>query len=199
MTETTKTAVRAGGGEEILARILEASRQAAAATQEQAERKAAARLDEERAAIAAQDEADRAAEQVQAERQLRAAQSAAALSVRNARLARRREEIDRTLQETLAHLRALPDEAYFALLGRLAAAHREGEGGELLLSAADLRRAPADFAASLGVTLCQTPAAIDGGCILRWGDIEENLTFEALLEERRDEMEDVICRELWGD
>lgn len=187
------------GNDKIIERILEESRQAAAAVEAEAETKATARLDEEKAALDKQASTAADARAAAGDRQIRAAQSAAALLVRNAQLERRREEIDRTLDETLAFLRAMPAEAYFQWVARQVAAHRDGKGGELLLSAEDLARVPSDFAATLGVTLCDTPAKIDGGCILRYGDIEENLTFEALLDEQRDRLEDIICRELWGE
>lgn len=187
------------GNDKIIERILEESQQAAAAVEAEAETKAAARLDEEKTALAKQAGAAAETRAAEADRQIRAAQSAAALLVRNAQLERRREEIDRTLDETLAFLRAMPAETYFQWIARQVTAHRDGEGGELLLSAADLARVPSDFAATLGVTLCHTPVKTNGGCILRYGDIEENLTFEALLDEQRDRLEDVICRELWGE
>lgn len=187
------------GNEKIIERILVASQEAAAAREAEAEKTAAEQLEAEKAAIAQKAQATAALREQAEKRQLNAARSAAELAVRNAQLECRRAEIDRTLSETLAHLRSLPAGAYFALLETLIRAHREGEGGELMLSAADLSRVPAGFAESLGVTLCQVPAEIDGGCVLRWGDIEENLTFKALLDERRDRLEDAICRELWSE
>lgn len=187
------------GNDKIIERILAASENAAAAKSAEAEKTAEKQLAEEKAVLAEKAAAAAVLREQAGERQLSAARSAAELAVRNAQLECRRAEIDRTLADTLAHLRALPTEEYFALLSTLIRTHRDEEGGELLLSAADLQRVPNGFAASLGVTLSKTPAAIDGGCILRFGDIEENLTFEALLNDRRDRLEDTIYQELWSE
>ena len=184
------------GNEKIIERILAQAQESAAAIEAEAEKKAAARLEQEQATLAVKARA--AAEEAAKvrEHQLRTARSAAELAARNAELSCRREEIDRTVQATLAYLRALPAEEYFALLARLCRDRAEA-GGVLLLSKADLARVPAGFAESLGMTMGDVPTDIDGGCVLKYGDIEDNLSFEALLDERRAELESCICRELW--
>ena len=96
----------------------------------------------------------------------------------------------------------LPDEAYFELLCKMAAALEE-KSGVILLNSKDLARVPSDFItrlSALGITatLCDTPNdSIRGGFILKNGDIEDNMTFPAVIADRRDELEDLIGRTLF--
>ena len=130
----------------------------------------------------------------------RAARSAAALRVRNAKLAHRRRELDA----------ALPDEAYFDRLLPVLGRSVQPGAGILRLNARDLARLPADFDSRLRVllkeagvegtiTVSGVPGAIDGGFLLQYGDVEINAAFSALAEEKREALEDLINRELFAD
>ena len=117
----------------------------------------------------------------------------------------RRSLIDKTLAATLAYLRELPDDQYFARLLELIARQAQPGEGELSLSRRDLDRLPADFGARLmaavpggTVRLSDRPCAVDGGFILQYGDIVFNCGFDALLEARRDEIEDQINAALFA-
>lgn len=76
----------------------------------------------------------------------------------------------------------------------------------LLLNDKDLRRLPADFERRLNealeqgkrLTVSQRAAAIDGGFLLQYQDIEMNCSFSALLDARREELEDLVNRILFG-
>ena len=135
-------------------------------------------------------------------RQIQAAsKSRAELEVRNALLRRRRSEIDKTVGMLIDYLLQLGDNDYFNAIYKLAARLR-GKSGELMLNQKDLQRLPSDFEAKireagLDATVSRNPADIPGGFILKSGDIEENMDFEAILRARRDEIEDLINRGLF--
>ncbi|MBQ1238763.1 MAG: V-type ATP synthase subunit E [Ruminococcus sp.] len=129
-------------------------------------------------------------------------QSRAQLARRNALLKQRRKEIDTTVEELEAYLLGLGDNEYFEALYRLAAKLR-GKSGELFLSKKDLKRLPENFtermaAAGVDASVSQTPADITGGFILKCGDVEENMEFAAIISAGRDEIEDLINRELFA-
>ena len=129
-------------------------------------------------------------------------QSRAQLARRNALLKQRRKEIDTTVEELEAYLLGLGDNEYFEALYRLAAKLR-GKSGEMFLSKKDLKRLPENFtkrmaAAGVDASVSQTPADITGGFILKCGDVEENMEFAAIISAGRDEIEDLINRELFA-
>ena len=129
-------------------------------------------------------------------------QSRAQLARRNALLKQRRKEIDTTVEELEAYLLGLGDNEYFEALYRLAAKLR-GKSGEIFLSKKDLKRLPKNFtermeAAGVDASVSQTPADITGGFILKCGDVEENMEFAAIISSKRDEIEDLINRELFA-
>ena len=129
-------------------------------------------------------------------------QSRAQLARRNALLKQRRKEIDTTVEELEAYLLGLGDNEYFEALYRLAAKLR-GKSGEIFLNKKDLTRLPKNFtermeAAGVDASVSQTPADITGGFILKCGDVEENMEFAAIISAGRDEIEDLINRELFA-
>ena len=129
-------------------------------------------------------------------------QSRAQLARRNALLKQRRKEIDTTVEELEAYLLGLGDNEYFEALYRLAAKLR-GKSGEIFLNKKDLTRLPKNFtermeAAGVDASVSQTPADITGGFILKCGDVEENMEFAAIISSKRDEIEDLINRELFA-
>ena len=130
-----------------------------------------------------------------------AAQSRSELEIRNALLRQRRREIDKTTAQLLDYFLGLPDGEYFQAIYRLAA-QLKGKSGEIMLNNKDLQRLPQDFEgkireAGLDASVSSTPANILGGFVLKSGDIEENMDFRALINARRDEIEDLINRELF--
>ena len=131
-----------------------------------------------------------------------ASKSRSELAARTALLKQRRAEIDKTAGALLDYLTGLGDNDYFNALYRLATQLR-GKSGELLLNQKDLQRLPSDFEnrvreAGLDARVSQTPADTLGGFIPKSGDIEENMDFAALLNARRDEIEDLINRDLFA-
>lgn len=127
--------------------------------------------------------------------------SRAELEYRNELLKKRREEIDLTVNAVLDYLLNLSDEEYFEALIKLAKKLNK-TNGDLFLNEKDLARVPADFenklsAAGVNANISKTPANICGGFILKCGDIEENMDFEAIINSERGALEDLINRELF--
>lgn len=130
------------------------------------------------------------------------AQSRAELEIRNALLKRKRQEIDITFNAILEHLLALDDKTYFDTIYKLAKKLDE-KSGEVLLNSKDLARLPSDFETKLknvgiNATVCKTPRDISGGFILKCGDVEENMVFDAILSDKRDMIEDLINHQLFA-
>ena len=189
------------GGETIINRITADGEQSVAAIRSDADRANAEVLAEaQKQALARKEEL--AAETDAKVAQIRtASKSRAELAARTALLRRRRAEIDKTAAALLDYLTGLGDNDYFNALYRLAA-KLKGKSGELMLNQRDLQRLPGDFEAKLreaglDARVSQSTADIPGGFILKSGDIEENMDFSALLNARRDEIEDLINRGLF--
>ena len=129
------------------------------------------------------------------------AKTGAELEMRNAVLKKRREEINLTLDMLRGHLLNLSDKDYFDALYKLAA-QLKGQSGTVYLNKKDLARMPADFKdrlkdSGLEAEVSDSAVEIGGGFILKRGDIEENMDFDAIISSRRDELEDLINRELF--
>ena len=189
------------GGETIINRNKADGEQSVAAIRSDADRANAEVLAEaQKQALARKEEL--AAETDAKVAQIRtASKSRAELAARTALLRRRRAEIDKTAAALLDYLTGLGDNDYFNALYRLAA-KLKGKSGELMLNQRDLQRLPGDFEAKLreaglDARVSQSTADIPGGFILKSGDIEENMDFSALLNARRDEIEDLINRGLF--
>lgn len=185
--------------------------------QQEAQREADAALEKANAQAAeiladAKTEADAVTLKInaQAEKDVRdiaaARESALTLQRRQRTLEVKQEMLGETLQKALESLYSLPENEYFALLTKLAAAAAQPGAGEMLLNEADLKRAPASFKAGLAAALpagstlvvsAQT-RPIDGGFVLKYGDIEENCSFKAMFDARQDEFSDLIRDKLFG-
>ncbi|MGN1138852.1 MAG: V-type ATP synthase subunit E [Ruminococcus sp.] len=125
------------------------------------------------------------------------------LEQRNALLRQRRLEIDITYDAIYKYLLNLDGEDYFNIIYKLLKKLGDSQG-VIYFNQNDLSRLPADFSQkleSLGIKaqLGENAVDIDGGFILKNGDIEENMSFSALLSSNRDSIEDLINRELFAE
>ena len=79
------------------------------------------------------------------------------------------------------------------------------KNGTVFFNSRDLKRMPSDMSKRFGkcglnVTISSKPNdSIDSGFILADGDIEENMSFLSIINEKREEIEDLIGRELFKD
>lgn len=116
--------------------------------------------------------------------------------------------IQETLEAAEKSLFDLTDEDYFTVLLGLAAKRALPQKGELVLGSRDFARMPANFAKKLQeallqgaeLTVAEKPnPAIDGGFLLLYGGIEENCTFRALFDDKREELQDLTNQILFAD
>lgn len=110
------------------------------------------------------------------------------------------------IDEVCANLRGADDETYFAMLEKMFQTYVHAEDGRMYLSDKDLTRVPAGFEEKIiaaakekggQITLMKTPGSIPDGFLLEYGGIEENCTFEALVEANRNRLGDRINTLLW--
>lgn len=95
---------------------------------------------------------------------------------------------------------------YFDTLLKLVEKQAQADKGVLMLNAKDIARLPENFeksvnaiAAKIGgmITISNKPINLDGGFILKYGNIEINSSFEALFEENKEELIDIVNGILW--
>ncbi len=131
-------------------------------------------------------------------------QSRIELEKRSMVLKTKREEIEKAVRKISDSMKNLNDEAYFRLIYRLASTLGKKEG-VILLNTRDLKRVPKDFLPEMAksgitATLSNVPDdRIDSGFVLKNGDIQDNMSFDAIIAEKREAIEDVINRELFKD
>ena len=130
-----------------------------------------------------------------------AALSSSSLITRNAVLKSKRAEIDKTLDGIIEYIISLDDESYFSILYSMAKSVEENSG-TVFLNENDLKRLPSDFAsklkdAGIDAEISKESVDIKGGFILRCGAIEANCSLEAVIEDKKNELEDFINRELF--
>ncbi len=156
---------------------------------------------------AANEEADKEADSIKKAAQEKAislknsALSSASLTTRNAHLQAKRSEINKTLDGIIEYLVSLDDKSYFDLIYKAAETVDE-KSGTVLLNKKDKERLPSDFKdrmkkAGIDVQIGDEAVDITGGFILRCGEIEINCSLSALIEDRKNELEDFINQELF--
>ncbi len=134
------------------------------------------------------------------------ADSAAQLSRRRTLLMARQELISETIEAAREAVLKLPEKEYFELILKLAAGSVLPKKGEICLCRRDLDILPADFETKLAALLPEgaelkisgKEAKIDGGFILNYGGIEQNLSLDAIFEEKKDQMQDLAGKILFS-
>ncbi len=124
----------------------------------------------------------------------------------------KQEIIKDVIDRAYGRIRAMDPQRYFGMLEKQIEKNAHAKAGEIVLGEADLKRMPADFekraddaAKKNGGTLklSKKPAAIRDGFLLRYSDeqgdggIDENCTLEAILNEKKEELTDLVHRILW--
>lgn len=137
----------------------------------------------------------------------RSRESAVVLQRRQRALAQKQALLKETLDKARDSLYELPEKDYFELLVKLAAKAAQPGEGEMLLNAKDAARTPADFAGKLkaalpagaSLSISKDNRPIDGGFVLKYGDVEENCSFSAMFDARADEFSDLVRDKLFAD
>ena len=106
----------------------------------------------------------------------------------------------------LNKLKNLPDDEYFDVIEKLIARYSQSGHGELRFSKKDLDRLPEGFEARLNqkfsgsgksFTISSSPIDIDGGVVIAYSDVEQNCSFNALLNASLDDIKDGLFNELF--
>ncbi len=156
---------------------------------------------------AAKAEAETEAEKIKAEAEKKAeliinsGKSSAELLKRDTALNCRRELIEKALTAVTEAVNAYSDKDYFDFLLTLIKREKLCGKGEVYLSAKDKNRDTAAFKSELNaldITLSDTFADINGGFILKYGDIQINGELSALIREKRDQLVDEVNKTLFG-
>ena len=187
--------------EKILAGIAEESKAQADKINSDAEKQAADII------AAAREEAESEAEKIKAEAEKKAeliinsGKSSAELLKRDTALKCRRGLIEKALITVADTVNAYGDKDYFDFLLTLIKKEKLNGKGEVYLSVKDKARDTAAFKSELSaldLTLSDTFADINGGFILKYGDIQINGELSALIHEKRDVLTDELNKALFN-
>ena len=187
--------------EKILAGIAEESKAQADKINSDAEKQAADII------AAAREEAETDAEKIRAEAEKKAeliissGKSSAELLKRDTALNCRRGLIEKALITVADTVNAYSEKDYFDFLLTLIKKEKLNGKGEVYLSIKDKARDIAAFKSELSaldLTLSDTFADINGGFILKYGDIQINGELSALIHEKRDVLTDELNKALFN-
>ena len=114
--------------------------------------------------------------------------------------------INETIDESINKLKNLPDSDYFNVITMLIKRYAQNGCGVLRFSKKDLNRLPQDFEASLNGMFMDSGKSfvvsnesinIDGGVVIVYNDVEQNCTFNSLLNASLDEIKDELFEEIF--
>ena len=125
---------------------------------------------------------------------------------RNALLKAKGEIIDEVISRALDELKNQDTDSYFATALNILKDNVQDKDGKICFSKTDLDRMPSDFKSKIdevakekggSLNIDEEPADISDGFILKYGDIEENCTFDAIFDSKRDELRDLVNKNLF--
>ncbi|MBE6715858.1 MAG: hypothetical protein E7573_02955 [Ruminococcaceae bacterium] len=140
-----------------------------------------------------------AAAKKEAELIVQKAVSASQANDRKSVLGAKVELIDDILNKALNKLYNLDEMSYFEVLRKLAVNNSLEGKGTMFLSQRDIERMPSGFADAFSdIEICREPIDIKDGFILKYGDIEVNCTFSAMMSSSKDELKSIASEILFG-
>lgn len=187
--------------EKILAGIAEESKTQADKINSDAEKQSADIIAAAKAEAETDAEKIRADAEKKAELIINSGKSSAELLKRDMALNCRRELIEKALNFVADTVNAYGDKDYFDFLLTLIKKEKLNGKGEVYLSVKDKARDIAAFKSELSaldLTLSDTFADINGGFILKYGDIQINGELSALIHEKRDVLTDELNKALFN-
>lgn len=135
------------------------------------------------------------------------AESAAQLQEKKKILDAKQQIISSIITNAKNSLAVLPDSEYMEIILRMVKKYAHKKPGIILFTAADRKRLPENMevliqtalAEKIGasLTVSEEIATIDGGFILKYGDIEENCSFDALFSAAKEELQDKVNKILF--
>ncbi len=143
---------------------------------------------------------------LQAQDLIARADSTAALEGRRMLLNAKQELIQDVIAQAKKAFCSLPADQYFALILKLVRKNALLQDGEICFSRHDFERLPKDFAAKLVAALPEGAALnvskkdvkMEGGFILKYDGLEQNLSVEEIFEEKQDQMIDAAGKVLFS-
>ena len=160
------------------------------------------------AKLAAQAEVDKinAAAEQKVNSIMQSAESFSTLDMKNAQLKAKMQLINEVFGGAVKYLCKLPDDEYFGCVNRLITENALPQSGKLILNSRDLARLPSGFMSMVSSNLSGGELALEnspndgiiGGCVLKYGDIEINLSFEQIILSQREQLVDKVNRALFG-
>jgi V/A-type H+/Na+-transporting ATPase subunit E len=144
----------------------------------------------------------------QAEERRRRAVTIAQLDARKAILSAKEEMIEDTFTQALGRLQNLDDSSYREIVSPMLLAAAQSGREEIMVSARDRARYTPDFIAEVNkalaqqgkegkLTLSAEAREMQGGFVLRAGDIEINASFDSILRMQRDQLEPEVAAVLF--
>ncbi len=195
------------GLEKMKSRILEEARSSAEVKIQDANRQARELLDEKKSRAEKSAAAILAKARTDAEGLKEKALSASDLERRTRLLSARQAIIGEVLEEAYRKIKDMDTAAYFELIEKLLDHYVLPQAGEIHFSPADAQRMPDGFEEKIqniarakggSLTLAKGDPLVPDGFVLVYGGIEENCTFQAIFETRRDEMSDRVQKRLFS-
>lgn len=125
--------------------------------------------------------------------------------IKKQELSARAEVISDFIDYAVNKIKSMDDEGYFNIITKLIYKNAQKGEGLLLMSQKDIDRMPEDYIKNINselkkndasLILCDVPVNTDGGFIIVYGGIEENCTFDALLEDKMDYIKDKLFEQL---
>ena len=133
---------------------------------------------------------------------LERAESAAVLQEKKKILNAKQQIISNVITKARNSLASLSDSEYIDIILKMVKKYAHNKEGVILFSLTDKKRLPADISSKLSLALAEKPgaslvvseafASIDGGFVLKYGDIEENCSFDALFSSAKEELSDQV-------
>ena len=94
----------------------------------------------------------------------------------------------------------LSDERYLEIVEKMLKTYaHKNESGLIAFNEKDKGRIDEKVYSSYGLSLSENSANIDGGFVLIYGGIEENCSFEAIIDSKKEELSDKIASLLFAD
>ena len=134
-------------------------------------------------------------------------ESGAQMQRKNRILKAKQDMITDVIDQARETLLSLDNVDYFVLLGKLAEKYVQPGDGVMYLSSHDLARVPAYFRSNLAriarekhgtLLISNETRNIVGGFVLAYGGIEENCSFDAMFEEQKERLQDVVRAKLFS-
>lgn len=121
------------------------------------------------------------------------AEAAAELSGKRAVLKEKQSIIGEYINAAKAKLDSLEGDEYFSVLKDIIEKNANGKKGEIILSKTDKATLTADFKKFLdekGLSISDADTGSLKGCVIDYGSIEENCTFDAMFDSLMEELSD---------